>query len=114
MRMFWGTTWIASKKESGICLHYNSPVRQFIGGYFTFPFSCIKRGLAKGKTVENNHHLSILNFALSNGLSTWGVKFISSGLGAILNAVFPLWIVIITFQGRKISKVSNSGTHNKL
>jgi hypothetical protein len=24
--------------------------------------------------------LSILNFALSNGLSTWGVKYISSGL----------------------------------
>jgi hypothetical protein len=40
---------------------------------------------------ENNgkqSSLSILNFALSNGLSTWGVKFISSGLGAILNAVF--------------------------
>jgi hypothetical protein len=37
--------------------------------------------------MENNHHLSILNFALSNGLSM-GVKFISSGLGAILNAVF--------------------------
>jgi drug/metabolite transporter (DMT)-like permease len=59
------------------------------------------------KTVENNHH--ILNFALSNGLSTWGVKFISSGLGAILNAVFPLWIVIITFQGRKLARLAILG-----
>jgi hypothetical protein len=35
--------------------------------------------------MENNNHLEY--FALSNGLSTW-VKHIS-GLGAILNAVFP-------------------------
>jgi drug/metabolite transporter (DMT)-like permease len=47
--------------------------------------------------------LSILNFALSNGLSTWGVKYISSGLGAIINAIFPIWIVIITFLEGKTS-----------
>jgi hypothetical protein len=44
-----------------------------------------KRAIGKWKTIII---LSILNFALSNGLSTWD-KFISSGLGAILNAVFP-------------------------
>jgi hypothetical protein len=61
-------------------------IRQFIGGILYVSFS-YKRNLAQRKTMENNHQ-SILNFALSNGLSTWGVKFISSGLGAILNAVF--------------------------
>ena len=39
--------------------------------------------------------LSFLNFLLSNGLSTWGLKYISSGLGAIIGAIFPLWLVII-------------------
>jgi hypothetical protein len=43
-------------------------IRQFIGGILYVSFS-YKRTL---KTMENNHHLSILNFALSNGLSTWG------------------------------------------
>ncbi len=39
--------------------------------------------------------LSFLNFAMSNGLSTWGVQYISAGLGAIIGAIFPLWLVII-------------------
>ena len=50
--------------------------------------------------------LSFLNFLLSNGLSTWGVKYISAGLGAIIGAIFPLWIVII---GLFTSKEINAG-----
>jgi drug/metabolite transporter (DMT)-like permease len=38
------------------------------------------------------------------------VKYISSGLGAILNAVFPLWIVIITiFRGEKLVRLAVFG-----
>jgi len=47
--------------------------------------------------------LSFLNFILSNGLSTWGVKFIPAGLAAIIGAIFPLWLVLI---GIFISKQS--------
>ena len=47
---------------------------------------------------------------MSNGLSTWGVKYISSGLGAIIGAIFPLWIVLITvFRGEKIARLSILG-----
>jgi drug/metabolite transporter (DMT)-like permease len=54
--------------------------------------------------------LSILNFVLSNGLSTWGVKYISSGLGAIIGALVPLWVVIISlFNGEKLVKLSIIG-----
>jgi hypothetical protein len=59
-------------------------IRQFIGGILYVCFSCIKAPWPR-KAMENNNHLEY--FALSNGLSTW-VKHIS-GLGAILNAVFP-------------------------
>jgi hypothetical protein len=59
--------------------------------------------------VENNHHLSILNFALSNGLSTWGVKFISSGLGAILNAVFRYGSLLLLFRGEKLARLAILG-----
>lgn len=39
--------------------------------------------------------LSFLNILCSNGLTTWGVQYISAGLGAIIAATFPLWMVII-------------------
>lgn len=86
-------------------------IRQLIGGslyvvYFLFK----KEPLPKGKQWKTIIILSILNFALSNGLSTWGVKYISSGLGAIINAIFPIWIVIITFfRGEKLAKLAITG-----
>lgn len=50
------------------------------------------------------------NFVISNGLSTWGVKYISSGLGAIIGVIFPLWIVLIMlFRGEKINRMSILG-----
>jgi len=39
--------------------------------------------------------LSFLNFVMSNGLSTWAVQYISAGLGAIMGAIFPIWLVVI-------------------
>ncbi|MFN5135557.1 MAG: DMT family transporter, partial [Chitinophagaceae bacterium] len=42
-----------------------------------------------------------LNFVCSNGLSTWGVKYISAGLGSIIGAIFPLWLVIIGLFSNK-------------
>lgn len=46
--------------------------------------------------------LSFLNFLLSNGLATWGVKYTSAGLSAIIAAIFPLWLVIVlTFQDKQ-------------
>ena len=73
-------------------------IRQCIGGalyvaYFIFR----KTPWPKTNQWKTILILSLLNFVLSNGLSTWGVKYISSGLGAILGAIFPIWIVIITF-----------------
>ncbi len=45
--------------------------------------------------------LSVLNFIISQGLSTLGVKFTTAGLGAIIGAIFPLWLVlIITLRGK--------------
>jgi drug/metabolite transporter (DMT)-like permease len=46
--------------------------------------------------------LSFLNFMLSNALSTWGVKYISAGLGSVIGAIFPLWLVIIALIGSKM------------
>lgn len=86
-------------------------IRQFIGGILYVAFFLYKKeAWPKGKQWKTIVILSVLNFALSNGLSTWGVKYISSGLGAILNAVFPLWIVIISFfRGEKLARLAILG-----
>ncbi|HQE34304.1 MAG TPA: EamA family transporter [Flavobacterium alvei] len=109
---FWGTTWIASKEGvRHMPALQLAGIRQFIGGilYVTF-FLYKKAPWPKGKQWKAIFILSILNFVLSNGLSTWGVKYISSGLGAIIGAIFPLWIVFITlFRGERIARLSVLG-----
>ena len=98
---FWGTTWIASKVGvSNMPAIQLCAIRQMLGGslYLLF-FIITKHPWPKGKQWGTIIMLSFLNFMLSNGLSTWGVQYISSGLGAIIGAIFPLWIVIITLFG---------------
>lgn len=109
---FWGTTWIASKEGvRHMPALQLAGIRQFIGGILYVSYFLFKKTpWPKGKQWRTILILSILNFALSNGLSTWGVKYISSGLGAIINAVFPLWIVIITvFRGERLVRLAVFG-----
>lgn len=86
-------------------------IRQFLGGFLYISFFLFKKTpWPKGKQWKTILILSLLNFVLSNGLSTWGVKYISSGLGAIIGAVFPLWIVIITFfRGERLARLAVIG-----
>ena len=96
---FWGTTWIAAKegvRDNRIHPLYMSAIRQLLGGTaFVIFFLSKGQRWPQGKEWRSILILSFLNFLLSNGLSTWGLKYISSGLGAIIGAIFPLWIVII-------------------
>lgn len=110
---FWGTTWIASKEGvryiPGIQM---AAIRQFIAGLLYILFFLItKAPWPKGKQWKTIIILAVLNFTLSNGLSTAGVKYISSGLGAIIAAIFPIWVVIISFfRGERIAKLAVTGT----
>lgn len=109
---FWGTTWIASKEGvKHMPALQLAAIRQFIGGLLYISFFLFKKTpWPKGKQWKTIVILSILNFVLSNGLSTWGVKYISSGLGAIIGAIVPLWIVIITFfKGERLAKLTVIG-----
>nr|WP_314896609.1 EamA family transporter [uncultured Flavobacterium sp.] len=109
---FWGTTWIASKEGvKHMPALQLAAIRQFIGGFLYISFFLFKKTpWPKGKQWKTIIILSILNFVLSNGLSTWGVKYISSGLGAIIGAIVPLWIVIITFfRGERLARLAVIG-----
>ena len=71
-------------------------IRQLIAGSLYVGFFLYKKiPLPKGKEWTPVLILSFLNFIMSNGLSTWGVKYISAGLGSIMGAIFPLWLVVI-------------------
>lgn len=109
---FWGTTWLASKEGvKHMPALQMAAIRQFLGASIYISFFLFKKApWPKGKQWKTIFILSILNFVLSNGLSTWGVKYISSGLGAIIGAIFPLWIVIISFfRGERLANLAVVG-----
>ncbi len=93
----WGTTWLAS--EEGVKFMpalQLAGMRQIIAGSVYVIYFLIRGArLPKGKEWITILVLSFLNFMLSNGLSTWGLKYISAGLGSIMSAIFPLWLVVI-------------------
>ena len=97
--ILWGTTWLASKQ--GVLYIPDAlqmaGIRQFLGGICYVGFFLYKgMPLPKGKEWLPILVLSFLNFILSNGLSTLALQYnISAGLGAIMGAIFPLWLVVI-------------------
>ena len=95
--ILWGTTWIASKQ--GV-LHMPplqlAGMRQTIAGMlYIIYFTSKGAKWPRGREWYIVGVLAFLNILCSNGLTTWGVKYISAGLGAIIAATFPLWMVII-------------------
>lgn len=95
--ILWGTTWVASKQ--GV-IHMPAlqlaGFRQLTAGVIYILFF-ISKGARwpRGREWYVVGVLSFLNILCSNGLTTWGVQYISAGLGAIIAATFPLWMVII-------------------
>ncbi|SHG54985.1 DMT family transporter [Flavobacterium defluvii] len=109
---FWGTTWLASKEGvKHMPALQMATIRQFFGGLiYVVYFILKKQPWPKGKQWRTIIILSFLNFVCSNGLSTWGVKYMTSGLGAIISALFPIWIIIINFfNGERIAKMALFG-----
>lgn len=95
--VLWGTTWLASKQGvKHMPALEMAGIRQMIGGGIYLLYFFIKGSQwPRAKDIFPLIILAFLNFVCSNGLSTWGVKYISAGLGAIIGAIFPLWLVII-------------------
>ncbi|NDE77957.1 MAG: drug/metabolite-transporting permease, partial [Chitinophagaceae bacterium] len=84
--VLWGTTWVASKEGvRHIPALQLAGLRQLSAGILYVSYFIITgAAFPKGKEWRPLLLLSLLNFILSNGLSTWGVKYISAGLAAIM------------------------------
>jgi drug/metabolite transporter (DMT)-like permease len=96
--VLWGTTWIASKEGvKHMPALQMASIRQMIAGILYVGYFLYKKvPLPKGREWLPVLVLSFLNFILSNGLSTLALQYnITAGLGAIIGAIFPLWIVVI-------------------
>lgn len=95
--VLWGTTWIASKEGvKHMPALQLAGIRQIIAGVLYVGFFIYRKApWPKGKEWWPIIVLSFLNFIMSNGLSTWGIQYISAGLGSIMGAIFPLWLVVI-------------------
>lgn len=113
--IIWGTTWVASKigVQKAPALEV-AAIRQFIGGslYVLFFFLIKKQPLPTRKQLGWLIFMGILMFVSSNGIATMGLKYISSGLGALIAALYPLCVVLIEsvfYRNRNINLLTFTG-----
>jgi drug/metabolite transporter (DMT)-like permease len=94
----WGTTWVVTKiGVSSMPAMQMVYLRHFIGGIIFVGFFMLykKLPLPTMKQFRWLFIMSIIMFVIANGFSTWGLKFIPPGIGAIIGALYPLMVVII-------------------
>ena len=95
---FWGTTWLASKKgvEQMPALQL-AGIRQLLaGGIYIIFFRMKGFKLPSRQLFIQLLWMSILMFVINNGFSTWSVKYLPSGLGAVISSISPIWIAIFS------------------
>ncbi|MEO7264359.1 MAG: EamA family transporter [Ferruginibacter sp.] len=111
----WGTTWVASKIGIQVMPALEmAAIRQFIAGLCFVLFFILYRKLPLPTLVQFRWIavMSILMFVFANGLSTWSLKFIPTGLSALIGALYPLSVVLIErifFKSKKITPVTLAG-----
>ena len=93
----WGTTWVASKMGVAHLPAFElASIRQFMGGsiYVVF-FLIMGEKLPNKKQFAWLLPMAFLMFVSSNGIATYGLQFITSGLAALIAALYPLSVVLI-------------------
>ncbi|RYY70679.1 MAG: drug/metabolite-transporting permease [Chitinophagaceae bacterium] len=111
----WGTTWVASKigvhEIPALQMAY---IRQFIAGIAFVGFFLFykKLPLPTARQFQWLLVMAVLMFVFANGLSTWSLKWIPSGLSALIGALYPLSVVIIErlfFKSQKLTTLTYIG-----
>lgn len=111
----WGTTWVVSKVGvSQIPALQLTYLRQFIAGSIFLLFFILykKTKLPTAKQFRWLFIMSIIMFVSANALSTWAIKFIPAGLGALIGALYPLCVVIlerIFFKSKRMTLLTMLG-----
>ena len=105
---FWGTTYIASRIGAqhmpGL---FVSGVRQFLSGFILVGFFLAKGYSLPGwKALKRISVQGILLLCVANGLLTWSLEYISSGLAAIIAALVPLFITLFTIALSRCTRIT--------
>jgi drug/metabolite transporter (DMT)-like permease len=105
---FWGTTYMASRIGAqhmpGL---FVSGVRQFSSGILLVSFFLIRGYSIPGWNAMKKISLQgILLLCVANGLLTWSLEYISSGLAAIIAALVPLFITLFTIWLSRCAKIT--------
>ncbi len=109
--LVWGTTWVVSKIGVQKTPAFEvASIRQFSGGIIYVCFFLFKGlPLPTWKQFRWLTLMSILMFVSSNGLATLALRYIPSGLAALIAALYPLSVVLIEMFFYKNNKI-NWGT----
>jgi drug/metabolite transporter (DMT)-like permease len=97
--IFWGTTYLASRigvrHMHGLML---AGIRQAVAGILLTGFFLLKGYKFPEKIILSRLFvIGVMMLCLSNGLITWAMQYIPSGLCAIIVATVPIWITIFSY-----------------
>lgn len=111
----WGTTWVASKiGVAEIPALQMASIRQFIAGMCFVLFFMWYRKLPFPNLAQIKWLilLALMMFVFANGLSTWSLNYIPTGLSALIGALYPLSVVVIEmvfFKSRNMTALTFAG-----
>ena len=105
---FWGTTWLVSKRgQEHMPALQMTGVRHIIAGILYIIFYFFKGfKFPTAKQFIQIFWMSIVMFVISNGFSAWSVKYLPSGLGAVVGAITPIWIAIFSVMFFKEARLN--------
>ncbi|MFI5185886.1 MAG: DMT family transporter [Chitinophagales bacterium] len=105
---FWGTTYIASRiGAQHIPGLFVSGVRQFSSGLILVSFFLVRGySLPRWEILKKISFQGIILLCVANGLLTWSLEYISSGLAAVIAALVPLFVTVFTLWLSTCEKIS--------
>jgi drug/metabolite transporter (DMT)-like permease len=113
--ILWGTTWVSSKiGVAHMPAFQMAAIRQCLAGLcFTLFFLLYRKmPLPSARQFGLLLILSLLMFVGNNGLTTWSLKYIPTGLSSLIGALYPLCVVLIEmifFKNKEVSVLTFVG-----
>lgn len=103
---FWGTTYLASRISAGHMPGlFVAGIRQFVSGAIMVGYF-LSNGykLPDKKSFIKIAIQGVLLLCISNGLFTWAMEYIDSGLGAIIAGLVPLFVALFSILLLRFAK----------
>ncbi|HRI01131.1 MAG TPA: EamA family transporter [Saprospiraceae bacterium] len=99
--LIWGTTYLVNKMGvSRVPPLFFTSVRQLVAGGIILTYTLlIKKWQAPNwQEIKQQVLLAVLLISIGNGVGTYGLQYIDSGLSAIIAAISPIIIALLTLS----------------